>query len=107
MNKHTLNCPFDKKEVAKSAGAIFQSYNKKWVFYGDELPSALATFADKKEEHIEDICNTCHCPFDDEHVIRQSLKNRAWLSTKIRGDVVQECCEACAQECEEAAGYDD
>lgn len=102
MNKYTLNCPFSEKEIAKKNGAVWQSYNKKWVFFGDSIPEALQSMIEKTDLKIESVCNTCGCEFDDEHVLRQSLKNRKYLGTKVGGEVVQECCEACVQECESA-----
>lgn len=101
MNKYTLTVTYSNKDVAKSAGAIWQAYNKKWVFFGDTLPAALEAFpVERTDERIESTCNTCHCEFNETDVLRQSASNRGWLATKVRGQVVQECCEACAQDCE-------
>ena len=101
MNKYTLNVPYDKKDLAKSAGAVWQSYNKKWTLFGDGLPAALDQFREREDLNIENTCNTCLCQFN-EHVLRQSSKNVRYLATIVRGAVVQECCESCAQECESA-----
>lgn len=104
MNEYKLNVGYSEKDVAKSAGAVWQSWNKRWVYFGSALPEQLARFADKIDENIESRCNTCHCEFDtDPDVIRQSASNRGYLATKFHGRVVQECCEACVQDCESAA----
>ena len=51
----------------------------------------------------KDRCNTCGCLFDDEDGIHhQSLKNQRFLATIENDEVIQECCESCAQECMEA-----
>ena len=49
-----------------------------------------------------DTCNTCGGVFADADdaaaILRQTLKNRAFLATVEGGEIVQECCEACAQD---------
>lgn len=51
-----------------------------------------------------DRCNTCGCSFDtDPNCYRQSFGNRSWLATTDDdGNVIQECCELCAQEAQDA-----
>lgn len=63
MNKYTLQVSYHDKDSAISAGAIFQSHNKKWVYFGDELPASLAPFAGLVDLNIEDRCNTCFTEF--------------------------------------------
>jgi len=102
MNKYTLDVPFSDKDFAKNFGAIW--HGKKWVYYGELLPRNLAPFLAMTQLAIEKRCNTCGFEFDGEDgVYRQSKSNSGYLATKVRGKVVQECCESCVQECEEAA----
>ncbi len=46
-----------------------------------------------------DFCNTCGAVFDGEECLRQTLKNKRFLATldPLTNEVVQECCEDCAQ----------
>ena len=55
-------------------------------------------------------CNTCGELFDDcgGGAMRQTLKNRKFAATlNDDGDVVQECCDVCAQEIYDAVHLDD
>lgn len=59
-------------------------------------------------KNMKDFCNTCGFKFGDGSCYRQSFGNRKWLATLgDDGEVLQECCELCAQEAEDEAMGDD
>lgn len=62
-------------------------------------------YTDKRSDNPMDFCNTCfHCWVEGDgwsnidECQRQSLSNRSYLATMKDGEVIQECCEQCAQE---------
>lgn len=105
MNKYVLNCKFFGDKIVNSSDAIWDKYEKSWVFYGCELPKCLAVYIDsigfRVEFNIENKCNFCKKEFDTEITVRQSKQDRPYLATFVKGLAVQECCAQCA----DAIGY--
>jgi hypothetical protein len=53
----------------------------------------------------KNTCNTCHFNFDEVEVMHQSFSNRNFLATRNKnGEIIQECCESCVQECMDEVG---
>jgi hypothetical protein len=54
---------------------------------------------EQTREDVADRCNSCNCVLGTPGCLRQTLKNRSFAATlDDAGNVIQECCEQCAQE---------
>lgn len=58
---HALDVPFELRAIASAAGARWDKTRKAFLYYGEELPSALAPFSSKPysfERHVERAINS-------------------------------------------------
>lgn len=70
------------------------------------MSGKLFMVKDPRSDNPIDYCGTCGFYFDEVEVLYQSLKNQRMCAVKDDdGNVMQECCDGCAQEIYDAVGW--